>query len=73
MKASLYKQLIGKIVLVPGSEFGVDIPEFYYKGTYKVISNKIALLLHHTAGSAHAQDISRCTKYASNCSGGHKV
>ena len=29
---SLYKHLIGKIVLVPGSEFGVDVPEFYYKG-----------------------------------------
>ena len=29
---SLYKHLIGKLVLVPGSEFGVDVPEFYYKG-----------------------------------------
>ena len=30
---SLYKALIGKIVLVPGSEFGVDVPELYYKGS----------------------------------------
>lgn len=32
MKSSLYKALIGRIVLVPGSEFGVDVPELYYKG-----------------------------------------
>lgn len=32
MKGSLYKALIGRTVLVPGSEFGVDVPELYYKG-----------------------------------------
>ncbi|CAL5226922.1 g9799 [Coccomyxa viridis] len=31
MKSGLYKALIGRVVLVPGSEFGVDVPELYYK------------------------------------------
>ena len=32
MKGGLYKALIGRTVLVPGAEFGVDVPELYYKG-----------------------------------------
>ena len=29
---SLYKRVIGKTVLVPGQEFGVEVPELYYEG-----------------------------------------
>lgn len=28
---SVYKSIIGKEVLVPASEFGIDVPELYYK------------------------------------------
>ena len=33
-KHSMYKRLIGKTVLVPGQEFGVDVPELYYRGVH---------------------------------------
>ena len=29
---SLYKRVMGKTVLVPGQEFGVDVPELWYQG-----------------------------------------
>lgn len=29
---SLYKSVIGKTVLIPASEFAVDVPELWYKG-----------------------------------------
>ena len=44
----LYKHLIGKVVLVPGSEFGVDIPDFYYKG----IAPQASILPSAAANSA---------------------
>jgi hypothetical protein len=28
---SLYKSIVGKTVLVPASEFGIDVPELFYK------------------------------------------
>ena len=37
MKSGLYKPLIGRVVFVPGSEFGVDVPELYYKGVFSVL------------------------------------
>ena len=37
MKSGLYKSLIGRVVFVPGSEFGVDVPELYYKGVFSVL------------------------------------
>ena len=37
MKSGLYKPLIGRVVFVPGSEFGVDVPELYYKGVIPVL------------------------------------
>ena len=37
MKSGLYKPLIGRVVFVPGSEFGVDVPELYYRGVFSVL------------------------------------
>ena len=34
-RPSLYKHVIGKTVQVPGTVFGVDVPDLYYEGVFE--------------------------------------
>jgi hypothetical protein len=71
----VYKSVIGKKVLVPASEFGVDIPEMYYRGDsacsplfcFVRQAARMWTLRRHRAGAVPAACMAALTGAALTC------